>query len=194
MKKVDVFTSLYKSMQTVFTLNELSLKFREIKYVNLKRRINNLVLTDKLLSPVRGVFAKEGYSVMELACRVYAPSYISLETVLAQEGVIFQKYNSVFAISYVSRELDVDGKKIVYRRLRNEILLNNFGVVLQNNYFVATKERAFTDAVYLYRNYHFDNLGGLDWDVVIELAKIYKSKVMIKRVDSYYKLYKNEHV
>lgn len=194
MKKIDIFTNLYKSAQMVFSLTELSLKFPQIKYVNLKRRINNLVVTDKLLNPVRGIFAKDGYNLMELACKVYTPSYISVETILLEAGVVFQKYDNVFVISYVSRELNVDGKKIIYRRLRDEILLNNFGIVLQNNYFVATKERAFTDAIYLYRDYHFDNLSGLDWNLVLKLAKIYKSKAMIKRVDSYYKLYKNEHV
>lgn len=194
MNKIDISTSLYKLPKMVFNLRELSLMYPQIKYVNLKRRINNLVKTNKLLNPVRGVFAKDGYDILELACRIYTPAYVGFETVLAKTGIIFQKYDSVFVASPVSRELEINGKKIIYRRLRGEILLSNMGIERNNNYFVATKERAFTDAVYLYRDYHFDNLGILDWSLVLEIAKIYKSKTMTKRINSYYKLFKKEHV
>ncbi|MFA5749706.1 MAG: hypothetical protein WC895_00590 [Candidatus Shapirobacteria bacterium] len=194
MKKIDILNTLYKLSQTVFSLKELSLMFPEIKYVNLKRRVNNLVKKEKLMNPIRGILAKNNFSLLELACKVYTPSYVSLETILAKEGVIFQKYDTIFTISHVSRELKVGNNKIGYRRLKNEILLNNLGIERYNNYFVASKERAFTDAVYLYRDYHFDNLNILDWNLVLDLAKIYKSKAMTKRIMSYYNLYKKDHV
>lgn len=194
MKKISIFTDIYKSPQKVFTLRELSLRYPNLKYVNLKRQINNLVLTNKLLNPVRGIYLKDDYKLAELACKIYTPSYVSLETVLTKFGIIFQKYDSVFVISHVNRNLSVETNKIIYKRLRNEILINSFGVKNNNEYFEATVERAFTDAVYLYRNYHFDNLSGLNWDIVVELVKIYKNKAMEKRINSYYKLYKNEYV
>jgi len=194
MKKVSIFTDIYKLPQKVFSLTELSLKYSNIKYVNLKRRINNLVKMGKLLSPARGIYTKDDYRLAELACKIYTPSYVSLETVLAKSGVIFQKYDSVFVISHISRNLSVGTNKIIYKRLRNEILLNNLGVKKEGEYFEATAERAFTDAIYLYRDYHFDNLSGLDWNIVLELSKIYKSKAMDKRINSYYKLYKKENV
>lgn len=194
MKKASIFTDIYKLSQNVFTLAELSLQYPNIKYINLKRRINNLVKTGKLLSPARGIYAKDGYKLVQLACKIYTPSYVSLETVLAKSGVIFQKYGSIFVISHVNRNLSIKTNKIIYKRLRNEILLNNLGVKKVGEYFEATAERAFTDAIYLYRDYHFDNLSGLDWNTIFELSKIYKSKAMDKRINSYYKLYKKENV
>lgn len=194
MKNLPIFTDIYKLSQKVFTLTELSLKYPSIKYVNLKKRINNLVKTGKLANPTRGIYVKDEYNLAELACKIYTPSYVSLETVLAKSGIIFQKYNSIFVISHVNRGLLVGTSKIIYKRLRSEILVNNLGIVKNGEYFEATAERAFTDAVYLYRDYHFDNLSNINWDLVFELTKIYKNKTMVKRISSYYKLYKNEHV
>lgn len=190
MKKIDILNRLYKSQQDVFSLKELCLMFPEIKYVNLKRRLNYFVRKNNIISPTRGVFAKDNYRLAELAEKIYTPAYVSLETVLAKEGVIFQKYESIFLVSYLSREIKIENNKIIYKRLRSEILLNNLGVEKKENYFVASKERAFTDAVYLYRDYYFDNIATLDWKMVFKLAKIYKSKLMVKRLNAYYKLYK----
>ena len=97
-------------------------------------------------------------------------------------------------VSYINREIKINNNNIVYKRLRNEILLNNLGIEKKDNYFIASKERAFTDAVYLYRDYHFDNLSILNWDLVLELSKIYKNKKTTKRIISYYKLNKKDHV
>lgn len=194
MNKIDILKNLYNLPQTIFSLKELSLMFPQISYVNLKRRINNLVKRKKILNPVRGIYTKENHNIFELACKIYTPSYISLESVLAKEGIIFQRYNTIFAISHVSRELKLKEAKIAYKRLKGEILLNNLGIEKHNNYFIASKERAFTDAVYLYRDYHFDNLSILNWDLVLGLTKIYKNNAMKKRVTSYYNLYIKDHV
>lgn len=194
MKKIDILGLLYKLPITVFTLKELSLMFPELSYVNLKRRMNNLVKRKKILNLRRGIFVKTEYNKFELACKIYVPSYVSLESVLAKEGIIFQKYDTIFAISHTDREIKVDNHFIKYKRLRDEILLNDFGLEKDNNFFVASKERAFTDAVYIYRNYHFDNLDVLNWDKVFDLSKIYNNKAMLKRIKSYYNLYKENHV
>ena len=194
MTKTNILKTLYNSPQKIFTLKELSLMFPSIEYVNLKRRLNNLTKSNQILNPKRGIYAKDNYLIPELAGKIYSPSYLSLESILAKEGVIFQKYNSTFMISYVNREIKISDNLIIYKRLRNEILLNNLGIEKIDNYFAASKERAFTDAVYLYHDYHFDNLDNLNWDFVLELSKIYKSKKTSKRILSYYKLNKKDHV
>lgn len=194
MTKIDILNTIYKTPQKIFSLKELSLMFPSIKYVNLKRRLNNLVKRNRILNPSRGFFAKDDYTITELAGKIYSPSYLSLESVLAKEGIIFQRYDSTFMVSYINREIKINNNNIVYKRLRNEILLNNLGIEKKDNYFIASKERAFTDAVYLYRDYHFDNLSILNWDLVLELSKIYKNKKTTKRIISYYKLNKKDHV
>jgi len=55
------------------------------------------------------------------------------------------------------------------------------GIAQKENYFIATRERAFLDALYLYKNYYFDNLDVLDEKKVFEILKIYQNKTLEQR-------------
>ncbi|HCC84373.1 MAG TPA: hypothetical protein DEP87_01715 [Candidatus Pacebacteria bacterium] len=59
---------------------------------------------------------------------------------------------------------------------------------------VASPERAFLDVVYVYKNYHFDNLSILNWDIIMELKVIYESETLNKRVREYFQIYKEDYV
>jgi len=56
---------------------------------------------------------------------------------------------------------------------------------------IASLERAFLDRVYRNPDYHFDNLDVLNWEKVFNILPIYNNKEMNKRVNKYYKHYKN---
>ncbi|MEJ2568718.1 MAG: hypothetical protein P8Z50_07610, partial [candidate division WOR-3 bacterium] len=55
-------------------------------------------------------------------------------------------------------------------------------VELKNGYATATKERAFLDALHLYKNYYFDNLDILDKDIVLNMVDIYRSKTLKDKI------------
>lgn len=192
--KNELLISLYKRPETVFTLKDISLLFPDISYFNLKKRMAYFAGKGGIKKIRKGIYAKDNYDVLELANKLYSPSYVSLETVLAKEGVIFQYYREIFLISYLSRSLAVAGNELRYRKIKDEILLNHQGIERVNQAEVATKERAFLDAVFLYRDYHFDNLRPLDWEKIEELKKIYYNKIFNKRINDYYQTYKEEHV
>lgn len=187
--KHNIVLDLYKTGKSVFTSQELSLMYPSISAKNLKRRLSYYVSQGTLRRLRRGIFATSRYDVRELGQKIFTPSYVSLETILFEHGVIFQKYSSIFLLSYLSRSVQVDTHTIVYRKAPNHLLLNTEGIIRTAGYYAATKERAFLDAVYLYKDYYFDNLGALDWESVMNLRGIYKSKILIKRVDAYYKLH-----
>lgn len=189
----DLILGLYKEPQTVFSLKEISLLFPEISPPNLKRRLHYFVKVGKINRVRRGIYTKEKYDLKELANKLYAPSYISFETVLQEEGMIFQYYKSTYLASYLSRDVAIKSFKFVYRKIKSEILLNREGVEERENYFIATTERAFLDTVFLFKDYYFDNLGSLDWEKVARIKKIYKSKTLEKRVKEYYKIYIREY-
>jgi len=191
--KNNLILSLYKKPQTVFTLQEIALLFPEIPYSNLKKRMSYFAKSGSIKKLSRGVYAKDQFNVLELANKLYTPSYISLETVLQKAGVTFQYYESVFAVSYLSRTVEVGEYTIEYRRLKKDILLNKQGIEEQENVVIASPERAFLDAVYLYKDYHFDNLSSLDWEKITELKNLYGSRRFLKRVEEYYQVYKEEH-
>ncbi len=189
---LNFISEIYSQPQTVFTLKDLSLMFRNLPYDNLKRKASYFAKTGKLLKPRAGIYAKENYDVFELGNKIYTPSYISLESVLQKEGVIFQSYSTIFLVSYLSRKIKVGKTEICYKKIPDGILCNLSGIEDKNGCSFAGKERAFLDAVFLYKNYHFDNLAGLNWEKVMEMRGIYKQKILNKRVDQYYKIYKNE--
>lgn len=140
----------------------------------------------------RGIYAKDKFNPLELANKVYRPSYISLETVLAKGAVTFQYYETIFAASYLTREVKIGDTNIQYRRIKANVLTNPAGIERQSGFFIASLERAFLDAVYIYKNYHFDNLGAIDWEKANSLKKIYKSRLLEKRLNEYYQIYREE--
>jgi hypothetical protein len=140
-----------------------------------------------------GVYAKLDYNPLELANKVYKPSYISLETVLFRGGVVFQTYQTIFVVSYLTRTLTIDHQDIQLRKMKEVVLTNMAGIDPQTGYFMASLERAFLDAIYIYRDYHFDNLEVINWEKVEFLKGIYHSLAFEKRVESYYQIYQEEH-
>lgn len=191
MKHDSFILKLYQSKSTVFTAKEIALILGENNMDTLKSKINYYVKKGAIRGIRRGIYVKDDYHNLELATKIYTPSYISLETVLEKEGIIFQHYKVIFVISYLSRRLEVDGKEIQIRKIKNDVLLNTLGILKTDNYEIASKERAFLDALYLYKDYHFDNLNSIEWKKAFEIAKIYENKKLIRQLNNYFKNFKN---
>ena len=191
--KDDFILTLYQKPQTVFSLKELSFLAPKLPYDNLKSRMSYYVKSGKILKIRRGIFAKKNYNILEIPNKIYTPSYISLETVLQRAGIIFQNYSSIFAVSYLTRTILVAKNKLIYRSMKKDILLNKNGITEENGYFIASAERAFLDGVFLYKNYHFDNLKRIDWDKIWPLVTIYANDSFEKRIKDYYQTYKEEY-
>jgi predicted transcriptional regulator of viral defense system len=188
----DYLSTLLRSKNTVFTFKELSLIWNETDVTVIKKRVYRYTKTGKLHSIRKGIYAKDkNYDKHELATKVFTPAYISLETVLSREGIVFQQYGQIFVVTYLSREISCDGQTYVFRRMKDVMLTNSINVEKKGNYYIASKERAFLDTIYLNRNYHFDNLSSINWDICSEMLPIYENKAMAKRLDSYHKLAKH---
>lgn len=194
-KKGEYLEILLRSPKTIFSTKDAALLWSENDNLIVIDRLKRYVRAGKLIRLRRGFYAKDkNYDRFELATRIYTPSYISFETVLTRAGMNFQKYDSIFVASYVTREIKVDGQNISYIRIKDYVLSNTAGVEQNGNVAIATKERAFLDRIYVSKDYHFDNLGGLDWDKVFEILPIYNNKRMEKKVNDYFKEYKKSNV
>jgi hypothetical protein len=184
----DYLSALLRSSNTVFTFKELSLIWNETDIKLTKKRVYRYTKMGKLYPIRKGIYAKDkNYDKMELANKIFTPAYISLETVMSREGIVFQHYDRIFVVSYLSREISCDGQTYVFRRMKSEILTNTLNIEQKDNYYIASKERAFLDTIYLNKNYHFDNLSSINWDICFEMLPIYNNKAMAKRLNSYYK-------
>lgn len=190
----DILLCLYSRPETVFTLDEITQLFPGISYESLRDRLYYFTKVRKLQRLHQGIYAKKDYNPFELANKVYKPSYISLETVLVKGGVVFQHYDTIFLVSYLTRTIKINDTDIQYRQIKRDVLTNTDGIEQKTGYFIATLERAFLDAVYIYKNYHFDNLGTIDWEKIDSLKTLYNSKALEKRAKEYKNLIEMEEV
>lgn len=188
MIKGDYLSTILRSPKSVFTTEDIVLIWHEQLTAATRVRINYYVSTGELICLRSGLYAKDrDYNRLELATRILTPSYVSFETVLAREGLIFQFYSSIFVASYANRELTVDNQSYIFRRIKTEILLDSTGVKHVDHTSMAIKERAFLDTLYLNQDSYFDNLRGLDWDLVHTILPIYKNQRLVRTVNRIYK-------
>ncbi len=186
----SLIAKLYQSPKTILTNKDLALIWQENNQLSLNAKTAYYVKRKVLIRLTRGIFAKnKDFNPKELATSIYTPSYISFETVLREAGVIFQHYETIFAASKWPKTIRIDKYTITFRKLKDTVLFNPAGIVDEDNYSIATTERAFLDMIYLFPNYYFDNLQSINWEKCDEIAKIYNNKQLVKRLNKYRKNY-----
>lgn len=94
---------------------------------------------------------------MKISNLLQVPSYVSFMTALAFYGVTTQVQRGFFENASLkrSRAFDTEGARFVFCKLKKE---HYFDFVKKDDIFIATKEKAFIDAVYLksFGKYEFD--------------------------------------
>lgn len=183
----DLLTAIYNDKRTIFNLTDVAVLLGETDFVSLNQKLNYAVRTSKLLNPRKGIYAKSNFSMEELVCKLYTPSYISLYYVLQQAGVVFQYSTAITSVSYLNRSIEIEGQAVSYRKIKNEILVDSSGIESKNNINIATPERAFLDVLYLDKQAYFDNLAPLNQKTVHNLLPIFASKIMNQRVEKIFR-------
>ena len=183
---------ILKRDQSVFTFQEFTLLWPGNSSHVIASRLAYYVKKGDLLRLRRGIYAKSPqYNKFEVAVKIYTPSYISFETVLVRAGMIFQFYSQITVASYLSRTIICDDQVYHYNKIQPEILTNPLGIEHIENYSIAVPERAFLDILYLYKRYHFDNLGPLNWNLVFSLLPLYNNKLMSDYIHQLYNKHKD---
>ncbi|MDA2935981.1 hypothetical protein MYX06_02080 [Patescibacteria group bacterium AH-259-L05] len=187
MKKGDYLSTILRSKKTVFSFKDIVLLWRDAGIKTAMVRVNYYTKNKDLYRIRKGLYAKDkNYDRFELATRIFTPSYISFETVLGQAGITFQYYSQIFVASYLTREITCDGQVYSFRKIKDIVLTDKSGLENEGEYLMASKERAFLDTLYLYKQYYFDNAAPLNWDKVFEILPIYNNKRMAKDVKEIY--------
>lgn len=172
---------IYKSNRTVFRLRDIGMLLGAKNEANLKALVNYYVSKGTLRAVRKGIYVKEEFSVEELACRIYTPSYVSMESVLFKAGVIFQFSSSVTVVSYLSRVIQVDETDFKFHKIKNSILMEEKGIVRNGYASVAVPERAFLDLLYLNTEFFFDNLRSLNRELISDLLPLYQNNALEAR-------------
>ena len=190
-QKGEYLDILLRSNKTVFSNKDVALMWGEEADGSVRVRLNYYVKVKKLIRVHRGLYAKDkNYNRYELATRINTPSYVSFETVLGSSGMTFQYYGNIFVASYIKRNMEVDGQRIEFVRMKDYVLSNTLGIENSDGYARATKERAYLDTIYRSKKYYIDNESPLDWEKVFEILPIYHNKRMEKTVKKYYDNFK----
>ena len=100
----------------------MALVWSEIDRDKVHDRLRYYKKANRLIQIKRGFYAQDdSYNKFEFATKQYKPSYISLNTVLTQEGVIFQYYETIYICSYLSRDIKVGNQNYRYKKIADEI-------------------------------------------------------------------------
>jgi len=99
-------------------------------------------------------------------------AYVSCETVLIREGIIFQKENYLTLISSVSKKFTISNRPYLVRQLKDSYLYYDRGIDRIDGVLTANVERSVADLLYFNSNYYFDNEKKIDWKEVREIRKV----------------------
>ncbi len=183
--------NIWNSQNTVFTINELSTIIEHSSDTSLRLKISNYTKKWYLKRLHRWIYSipNKKINILEFANKIYSPSYISFFTALYHYGIIFQANPTEIDIAYKKSQVvkrDSVWINIRLRCLKEDILLNNKWLIIKETYTIASKERAFLDTIYLYKNIHFDNIDSLDLKKLVDLIPIYKKNIMKSRIIKYF--------
>lgn len=179
---------MLKSERTVFNIPSLMQLTGNFDKNSLVKSLYYYRQKGLLISPRSGVYAKREYNPLELACCVFSNAYVSLQAVLLKSGVIFQFSEKVTCISGLSREIVIDGRTYLYRRIKPELWGGMRGIRQECGYCIATPERAVLDMLYLYPDIgYFDNPDKLDFSLMEDIMCDYKNVQFEKRVSRWIK-------
>ncbi len=174
------FDKLLNSGKTVFRYSDIRL-FLEIENLNTLKWFTRRAVMGNLLKKVaNGIYGFQKYDSLELAASLRKNSYISLETVLQKEWIVFQDYsNTITLVSDNTLEREIGGKHIRFSKIKTSILLNPLGIEYNGKYLIASRERAICDRIYLSGKQHLDSLHSVDFVKLVEISKIYNKTTIL---------------
>lgn len=171
---------ILNSKKTVFKVSDFQILLWLDNIETVKSIIKRLKKSWIIFNICRWIWTLKDYDTFELASKIKKKSYISMESVLQKEAVIFQDYsNTVTLISNNSLEKKVNWINYVFRKIKNNILTNPIWLINTWKYIIACKERAVCDSIYFSWNIYFDNSVDLNTGELWNLSSIYNTKTQI---------------
>lgn len=180
--------------QEVFTAQDLAVVWGYADERKLYELIKYYVRKKEIFVLARGLYSRKRYTAQELrakpqllmkiANKLVPNSYLSLFTVLRQQGVIDQYYDEIYSVAGRPVTREVKGIEFVYQQVKEEVLLNELGIVRRGGVRVASLERAVADMWYLYPKMNLENSEQIDRSKLRKIIKIYGKKVMEERLNA----------
>jgi len=179
---INKINQFKEDLKGVFTLSDLKVLLPSDKTKTLYRRLKALEKEKILNRIIRKIYVTKNYDLKTLSYKINNISYISLETVLAENLIIGTiPSNEIKAIKLgKKREYEIEYGRIIHLSISKHLY---FGFNKIEGINIATKEKAFLDTLYYYIKgikYYFDIYSDIDVE-----------KLDIKLIQDYLKRYKN---
>lgn len=189
MRHINIITALFRAKrptQTVFTLNEMR-QLLPLSSSQLDDALYYAAKKNGIIRITQGIYTlTKDYSHKEFANKFRTPSYIGLYTILQKEGIVFQPYTSLFAVTNRTEKVTIGDQTYIYRKIKDDCLLNPMGIKLEDEVYIATPERALCDILYLDGSTHFDNVRSINWDLMKALNDtVYNNKSITQLIHNY---------
>jgi len=173
MSFIKDFIKLVKPDQSVFTFPQLSHMVDGYTGSKLRSALKYALKRGDVYRITKGIYSiSKDYDHFQFANKYRSPSYISLYSILQKNGIVFQPYTAIYIVTNRSLQIKIDDQTYIYRKIRDNILLNPFGVEIQNGTQIATSERAICDKLYLDGDEYFDNLRNINWQKMSQLNSL----------------------
>lgn len=179
--KQNRFLDIAKLGETVFHANDLAKIWKIEKRNTLNMTLKRYVDSGLLYRVYRGLYSLvEPVNLDPLLLGARAINnycYLSGESILAQQGIIFQKINYFTFVGGQTKRFKISSYQYYCRQLKDDFLYNDIGVDKTGKYNIATVERAVADILYFNPNYYFDNPTEINWSKVKDIQKkVYNNK------------------
>ena len=166
---------LLKHSQNLFHTKDLALLW-DIKNTNtLYTTIQRYVKNGILIRVQKGFYSKISLDKLDPIklgmAFLHSFCYLSAESILVKEGIIFQSMPCITLISDKSTKFKIGNYSYVSRQMKDEFLFNEAGIIEKDNIKQATLERAIADIIYYNPNYYFDASNLINWKKVRKIQK-----------------------
>ena len=175
---IEQLNALSLKMQGVFSNSDLQAVFHQQTYSTFFYTLSNLEKHGILRRVKKGIYVTKEFSPLMLSARIDPNAYISMGTVLAQNGLIGTIPGRVLTAVRIGRNRTYRTADLEIRHFGVSRQLH-FGFSINHGIKIADNEKAFIDLLY-YRmkgaKYSFDELS----DVDISLLDIAKCRRYLK--------------
>ncbi len=165
-RNTDYFSRLTVQGKKIFRSSELALIWgitnKNTLHTTLVRYQRRGLLC-RLTTGIYSVLPFDRLNPYEIGVAIAGPlSYISCETVLADEGLINQPVFGITLVGKKRKEFTINQQKFLCRYLNAKYLVNRLGVENKDGYAIASPLRATADLKFVLPNYHLDGINQIN--------------------------------
>jgi len=167
--------TLLKQEKKLFHTSDLALLWQiqvpNTLYTTIKRYVQKGILK-RIHKGFYSAIPIEKLDPLELGIGyLHSFAYLSTESILQENGIIFQTSDYITLVSSTSKKFMIGGHSFLVRKMKDEFLYQSAGLTERDNIKVATLERAVADILYFNPNFYFDNRKIINWLRVKEIQK-----------------------